>query len=263
MQPKLLRVLEEKEFERVGGTTLVKSDFRLLAATNHNLEAMLAENRFRTDLFYRLNAITPTIPPLRDRREDILPIAGSLLKQIAADGGLSEVSLSREAEDFLVGYDWPGNVRELSNVLYRAAHYAERDRLTVADLPRYLFQRGKAVGAINAATLRHVQQSAERDAIRRALEAVGYNKAQAARHQGIHRSLSYKKLKKCGVPLRKENARQVAGPHWLKSSIRSERDTDRTAAAPRTVRAAAEASQCPTTTSRSTSRASRNTSSEE
>ena len=78
MQPKLLRVLEEKEFERVGGTTLVKSNFRLLAATNHNLETMLDESRFRTDLFYRLNVITLTIPPLRDRREDIFPIAHAL-----------------------------------------------------------------------------------------------------------------------------------------------------------------------------------------
>ena len=167
---------------------------------------MLAENRFRTDLFYRLNVITLTIPPLRDRREDIVPIAHSLLKQIAADGGLSEVSLSPEAEDFLVGYDWPGNVRELSNVLERAAHYSERERLTVADLPRYLFQRGKPDGPINAETLRHVQQSAERDAICRALETGGYNKARAARNLGIHRSLFYKKLKKYGVPLRKENA---------------------------------------------------------
>ena len=206
MQPKLLRVLEEKEFERVGGTTLVKSSFRLLAATNHNLERMLAENRFRTDLFYRLNVITLTIPPLRDRREDIVPIAHVLLKQIAADGGLAEVSLSPEAEDFLIGYDWPGNVRELSNVLERAAHYSERERLTVADLPRYLFQRGKPDGPINAETLRHVQQSAERDAIYRALETEGYNKARAARNLGIHRSLFYKKLKKYGVPLRKENA---------------------------------------------------------
>jgi transcriptional regulator with PAS, ATPase and Fis domain len=89
MQPKLLRVVEEKDFERVGGTKLVKSDFRLLAATNHNLEDMLAENRFRSDLFYRLNVITLQVP-LRDRREDILPIARHLLKQMAHDGDVME-----------------------------------------------------------------------------------------------------------------------------------------------------------------------------
>ena len=126
MQPKLLRVLEEKDFERVGGTKLIKSDFRLLAATNHNLEDMLEEKRFRTDLFYRLNVITLQIPPLRERREDILPIAAHLLTQIAHDCGMPEVSISPEAEDFLLNYDWPGNVRELSNVLERAVHYAEQ-----------------------------------------------------------------------------------------------------------------------------------------
>ena len=104
---------------------------------------MLKENRFRTDLFYRLNVITLLIPPLRERLEDILPIANHLLKQIAHDCGLSEVRISKEAEDALMGYNWPGNARELSNVLERAVHYAERELIEVADLPRYLFQKGK------------------------------------------------------------------------------------------------------------------------
>jgi PAS domain S-box-containing protein len=201
MQPKLLRVLEEKDFERVGGTKLVKSDFRLLAATNHNLEDMLAENRFRTDLFYRLNVITLQLPPLRERREDILPIARHLLNQIAHDCGLTEVTLSPQAEDFLVNHDWPGNVRELSNVLERAVHYAERDRVEFADLPRYLFKEGRAPVHDRPKSLRTVQHAAERDAIRQALETTGYNKARAARMLGIHRSLFYKKIKKYGIPL--------------------------------------------------------------
>jgi PAS domain S-box-containing protein len=201
MQPKLLRVLEEKDFERVGGTTLVKSDFRLLAATNHNLEDMLAENRFRTDLFYRLNVITLQIPPLRERREDILPIARHLLKQMAHDCGLTEVTLNPEAEDFLAKYDWPGNVRELSNVLERAVHYAEHDRVELSDLPRYLFKKGWEPAHGRPKNLRTVQHTAERDAIRQALESTGYNKARAARMLGIHRSLFYKKIKKYGIPL--------------------------------------------------------------
>ena len=201
MQPKLLRVLEEKDFERVGGTTLVKSDFRLLAATNHNLEDMLAENRFRTDLFYRLNVITLQVPPLRDRREDIRPIARHLLKQMAHDCGLTEVTLSPEAEDFLVNYDWPGNVRELSNVLERAVHYAEHDRVEFSDLPRYLFKEGRAPAHDRPKSLRTVQHAAERDAIRQALETTGYNKARAAQMLGIHRSLFYKKIKKYRIPL--------------------------------------------------------------
>jgi transcriptional regulator with PAS, ATPase and Fis domain len=201
MQPKLLRVLEEKDFERVGGTALLKSDFRLLAATNHNLEDMLAENRFRTDLFYRLNVITLQIPPLRERREDILPIAAYLLKQIAHDCGLMDVRISAEAEAVLLNYGWPGNIRELSNVLERAVHYAERDRIELADLPRYVLQKeGKSIRTAPE-PLKRVQHSAEKDALRRALEAAGYNKARAAQMLGIHRSLLYKKLKKYALPL--------------------------------------------------------------
>jgi len=201
MQPKLLRVLEEKDFERVGGTSLVKSDFRLLAATNHNLEDMLAENRFRTDLFYRLNVITLQIPPLRERREDILPIARHLLQQIAHDCGLTQVVLSSEAEDALTSYAWPGNVRELSNVLERAVHYAEHDRVDLSDLPRYLFQKDKRPSTPVPEPLKHVQHSAEKEALRRALEAADFNKARAAQMLGIHRSLFYKKLKKYGLSL--------------------------------------------------------------
>jgi transcriptional regulator with PAS, ATPase and Fis domain len=201
MQPKLLRVLEEKDFERVGGTSLVKSDFRLLAATNHNLEDMLAENRFRTDLFYRLNVITLQIPPLRERREDISPIARHLLQQIAQDSGLTEVVLSPEAEDALTNYAWPGNVRELSNVLERAVHYAEHERVDLADLPRYLFQKDKRPNTPVPEPLKNVQHAAEKEALRRSLEAADFNKARAAKMLGIHRSLFYKKLKKYGIPL--------------------------------------------------------------
>jgi transcriptional regulator with PAS, ATPase and Fis domain len=166
---------------------------------------MLAENRFRTDLFYRLNVITLQIPPLRERREDILPIARYLLEQIAHDCGLREVSLSPEAKDALVNYDWPGNVRELSNVLERAVHYAERDLVELADLPRYLFKsrEGRMAAHDRPKSLRAVQHAAERDAIRQALENTDYNKARAAQMLGIHRSLFYKKLKKYSIPIYK------------------------------------------------------------
>jgi transcriptional regulator with PAS, ATPase and Fis domain len=197
-------VLEEKDFERVGGTNLVKSDFRLLAATNHNLENMLAENRFRTDLFYRLNVITLQVPPLRERQEDILPLAVHLLKQIAHDCGVPHVEITAEAQDVLLGYDWPGNIRELSNVLERAVHYAESDRIKLSDLPRYLLQKNKRPHRATLEPLKRIQHTAEKDALRRALEAAGFNKARAAQMLGIHRSLFYKKLKKYGIPLQSE-----------------------------------------------------------
>jgi transcriptional regulator with PAS, ATPase and Fis domain len=201
MQPKLLRVLEEKEFERVGGTSLVKTDFRLLAATNHNLEDMLDKDRFRKDLFYRLNVITLHIPPLRERREDILPIAEHLLKRIAHDSGLPAISLGHDAQRIFTSYDWPGNVREISNVLERVVSYLERDTIYPCDLPPYIHVARRGTSSSNSTSLRRVQTSTEREAILYALRSVNYNKARAARTLGIHRSLLYKKMKKYNLPL--------------------------------------------------------------
>jgi transcriptional regulator with PAS, ATPase and Fis domain len=201
MQPKLLRVLEEKEFERVGGTSLIKTDFRLLAATNHNLEDMLEKNRFRKDLFYRLNVITLHILPLRERKEDIFPIVEHLLNRIARDLGMPRVSFDPEAQGILTSYDWPGNVREISNVLERVVSYLERDRIYPCDLPPYLNRSGKGRTLSESASLRRVQNRAEREAILYALQSVNYNKARAARALGVHRSILYRKMKKYELPL--------------------------------------------------------------
>jgi PAS domain S-box-containing protein len=111
MQPKLLTVLEEKEIEHVGGTKPVRSDFRLITASNQNLEEMVAEGKFRKDLFYRLNVIRLRIPPLRERREDILPIARSIIKNMADDLPFRDVKIHRQAEEALLNYNWPGYVR--------------------------------------------------------------------------------------------------------------------------------------------------------
>jgi transcriptional regulator with PAS, ATPase and Fis domain len=203
MQPKLLRVLEEKEFERVGSTSLIKADFRLLAATNHNLEEMLEEGRFRKDLFYRLNVITLHIPPLRERREDIIPLAEHFLKRIAQEIGVTEIKIDPEAAEVLMNHDWPGNVRELSNVLERIASYLERDTIYPCDIPPYI-QRTRKTPDNSRTSLRFVQDRAEREAILYTLESASYNKARAASMLGIHRSLLYKKMKKYRLPLREQ-----------------------------------------------------------
>jgi len=200
MQPKLLRVLEEKEFERVGGTRMIRSDFRLMAATNQNLERMVAEKRFRQDLFYRLNVFPLAIPPLRERPADILAIGRHLLHQMASEATLAEVHLSPEAAEALLGYDWPGNVRELSNVLERALATIDGAVIQLEDLPFHLRHR-RAGERTPLSSLREHQTKAEKDALRRALREAGYNKAQAARLLGIHRTLLYKKLRKYGLPL--------------------------------------------------------------
>ncbi len=200
MQPKLLRVLEEKEFERVGGTTIIRSDFRLISATNQNLEAMLADRRFRKDLFYRLNVIPLHIPPLRERKEDILPLCQHMLNEMTTEAAMPEIGMDKEAETALLNHHWPGNVRELMNVLERVLSSLEGDTISLLDLPFYL-HGGSKKGVPNHGNLRAVQSGAEKDAIGHALRAARYNKAKAARMLGIHRTLLYKKMKRYGLPI--------------------------------------------------------------
>jgi transcriptional regulator with PAS, ATPase and Fis domain len=201
MQPKLLRVLEEKVFERIGGTSVIKADFRLLAATNQNLEEMLEEKRFRKDLFYRLNVIPLHIPPLRERRDDIIPLVRHLLKNIAEESGVSELVMDPEAEEILVNADWPGNVRELSNVLERAVSYLDRDTIYPSDLPFRLYRNQESLREPDHRSLKNLQDAAEKEAIRDALESTNYNKRRAADLLGIHRSVLYKKIRKYDLPL--------------------------------------------------------------
>ncbi len=153
MQPKLLRVLEEKEFERVGGTKPVRSDFRVIAATNQNLLKMIPERSFRSDLFYRLNVIPLHIPPLRKRREDIMDIARHLLRQFGTDMALSDIQIEDGAQKILKTHDWPGNGRELSNVLERTLASMEGSTLRSSDLPLYL-RKEHATAACALSTMR-------------------------------------------------------------------------------------------------------------
>jgi transcriptional regulator with PAS, ATPase and Fis domain len=201
MQPKLLRVLEGKEFERVGGSALKRADFRLLSATNQNLEEMREKKRFRTDLFYRLNVIPIHIPPLRDRRDDIIPLARYLLKLIAQESGFMEIGMDNKAEEVLRSWDWPGNVRELSNVLERVSSSLQRETIYLCDLPFYLLGNKNRSAEKDQTSLKSVQGRSEIEAIRYALESTQYNKVRAAATLGIHRSLLYKKMKKYNLPL--------------------------------------------------------------
>jgi PAS domain S-box-containing protein len=202
MQPKLLRAIEDKEFERVGGTQIIQSDFRVISATNQNLEEMLSENRFRKDLFYRLNVIPLRIPPLRERKSDILPLAHHFLNRIAREATLPEIRLDKNAEVALKSYDWPGNVRELSNVLERAMSAIEGDTIQLCDLPFFLQNRQKNSTKSNQTSIKAVQARAEREAIRYALVESNYNKARAAKMLGIHRTLLYKKMAKYKIALK-------------------------------------------------------------
>ena len=202
MQPKLLRVLEEKEFERVGGTTIRKTDFRLITATNKDLEKMVAKEKFRYDLYYRLNVIPLNIPPLRERREDIIPLAEHLVAKIAEDTSMLEKKLDRKTKRALLSYYWPGNVRELSNVLERVLFSVEDETVRCRDLPVYIRHGRKDGTAMQRGRLRNIRVKTDEEAIRYALEKFGYNKIKAAAFLGIHRSVLYRKMKRFGVSLK-------------------------------------------------------------
>jgi PAS domain S-box-containing protein len=199
LQPKLLRVLEEKEFERVGGTTLVKVDFRLIAASNQDLEEMVRDGTFRKDLYYRLNVIPIIIPPLRERREDIIPLARHMIGRIAHEVSIPEVTMTSQVESTLMNHDWPGNIRELQNLLERVMSTQDSDTIRMYDLPFYLARRPGNASESKGTTLKNVQDKAEREAIHDALQSTNFNKAKASKVLGIHRTLLYKKMKKHGI----------------------------------------------------------------
>lgn len=200
MQPKLLRVLEEKEFERVGGNSVIPVDFRLIAATNQNLEQMVDDRRFRRDLFYRLNVIPLRVPALRERREDIILLARHVLDQILGDAPGLYIKIDARSETMLQNHDWPGNVRELSNVLERIVSSLDGDTIEPRHLPFRLSNFPKVTSASKDLNLREALLRAEEDILRSALTLAKNNKARAARLLGIHRTQLYKKMKKHHLP---------------------------------------------------------------
>jgi DNA-binding NtrC family response regulator len=190
-QAKLLRVIESRQFERLGGRKTIKLDARLLALTNVDLDAAVAAGRFREDLFYRLNVIRIRVPPLRERKDDLSKLIEHFLKHYAAKHGCSVQRLAPEAKATLEAYDYPGNARELANIIERAVIVADGKRLEEQDLPAGL----KA--AVSVEQRKATPQSlAELEAayIAETLAATGGNKTQCARILGISRKNLYEKI---------------------------------------------------------------------
>ncbi|WP_054033202.1 sigma-54 interaction domain-containing protein [Desulfatitalea tepidiphila] len=197
MQPKLLEALEEKAFERVGGTTVIQSDFRLIAATNQHLETLIEKNRFRADLYYRLNVIPIQIPPLRERTADIPLLARHILDQLTQESARPPVTLSGEAEHLLNAYRWPGNVRELVNAMERILLTLEGRTIQAQHLPFHIQGTPEAAASyFGTRNLKQVLERTEAELIRAVLSDAGGNKVEAARQLGIHRTHLYKKLAK-------------------------------------------------------------------
>jgi two-component system, NtrC family, response regulator HydG len=204
-QVRLLRVLQERELERVGGEETISVDVRIIAATNQPAEQLLNGSGFREDLFYRLHVVPLTLPPLRDRKEDIPVLASHFIQKLRERTGSRARSISNEALERLAEYSWPGNVRELENVMERALVLADRSELTVEDLPALdPIQSGveSATGpglSPDGTDLNRIVEGVEERLLRQALEKADGVKAEAARLLGLKPSALYYKLEKYGI----------------------------------------------------------------
>jgi transcriptional regulator with PAS, ATPase and Fis domain len=208
LQSKLLRALQEREVRPVGATHRVPIKARILAATNRDLAAMVETGIFRKDLFYRLNVVNLRLPALRDRREDILPLAAHFLDRVSRDGG-KKFTLSDEALRTMMRHDWPGNVRELENAIERGCAFSTCGVVGLGDLPTQLQEEGLADH--RAARVREVTNEAEetqhvtsladleRDAIMGAIRVLNGDKLKAAKLLGIGKTTLYRKLKEYGI----------------------------------------------------------------
>jgi DNA-binding NtrC family response regulator len=198
-QVKLLRVLQEREFERLGGTRTIKVDVRLIAATNRDLREALEQGTFREDLYYRLNVVPIDIAPLRERREDIPDLVSLFISRFAGDSGKPVESITPEAMQILVNYHWPGNVRELQNIIERACALAKGSVLDVADIhldTRPAKTANDASGFLpDGTTLEQWEDEMVQEALRRA----NGNKSQAARLLGLSRNALRYRLSKIGI----------------------------------------------------------------
>ena len=193
LQSKLLRVLQQHEVERVGGLHAVHLDFRLVAATNRNIEEAIRQGRFRQDLYYRLNVIALRTPALRERPEDIMPLAKHFAARYAAKCGRQIAGISPQAAALLRGFDWPGNVRELENAIERAVVLGSGDTILPEDLPDALHEPHTADDA--AGTLQGAINSAKRAAVQRAYEQAEDDHGEAARLLGVHPNYLYRLVK--------------------------------------------------------------------
>ncbi|MBL4636767.1 MAG: sigma-54-dependent Fis family transcriptional regulator [Kofleriaceae bacterium] len=202
LQAKLLRVLQEKRFERVGGTQSIDADVRWIAATNRDLRSMMERGLFREDLYHRLAVFPIQLPPLRERHEDIAPLAKLLLANIAQELGRPGLLLSDEALKILLSYTWPGNIRELKNTLERAAILADDLQITASDIRLDSLSAPTASVSLSSVapsdTIKPLAEL-ERDAIANALRAVDGNRRKAATLLGIGERTLYDKIKRYGL----------------------------------------------------------------
>ena len=196
LQVKLLRVLQEKEYEPLGSTTSRKTDVRTIAATNKDLSKLVSEGKFRDDLFYRLNVVKIDLPPLSQRREDIPLLVDAFVQKFNAKMGKQIMGVSDHALRFLLGYDFPGNVRELENIIEHAFVLCPGNRIDVDCLPRELTMRQERPEPLMSLKEEHPFEKAEAEIVRKTLERHKGNRIEAAQELGISRATLWRKIKK-------------------------------------------------------------------
>jgi DNA-binding NtrC family response regulator len=200
MQVKLLRVLQELEFEQVGGTKTFKVDCRVILATNENLEKLVQEGRFRQDLYYRVNVINLELPGLKDRISDIPMLAQHFLERVCEESGKKVRGFADDALAALTRYGWPGNVRELQNVIERAVLLGKGDVVRLEDLPASLASsRSATLEPVGGRSLKQALEGPERQIILEVLEGNQWNRHATAEALGINRTTLYKKMKRLGL----------------------------------------------------------------
>ena len=199
MQAKLLRVLETGEFSRLGGNEIIKSDFRLISATNKDLQMEIQSNRFRSDLFYRINVIPIEVPPLRQRKDDIPLLVNHFVQETVNINGLQEKQVTDKLIDIFINYDWPGNVRQLKNIVERMVVLSEDDVLDVKDAPNILLSGSNDieihVDNNYSPSLKEARDEFEKTYILKALQANNWNVTQTARILDMERTYLYRKIK--------------------------------------------------------------------
>ena len=200
MQVKLLRVLQEFEFEPVGGNKTYHVDSRVILATNEDLAKLVAAGKFRQDLYYRINVINVELPSLRDRVADIPGLAQHFLAAVCEETGKPMRSFSEEALTAISRYSWPGNVRELQNVIERAVLLGKTDLIRMEDLPRHVAAEGPvSVETVGERTLKQALATPERQIILEVLDRHHWNRHLTAEALGINRTTLYKKMKRLGL----------------------------------------------------------------
>jgi DNA-binding NtrC family response regulator len=198
IQVKLLRVLEERAFERVGGNKTIEVDVRLIAATNKDLKKQVAEGKFRDDLFYRLSVVAIGLPPLRERRDDIPLLVTAFLRQCGEENGKNVAELTPDAMNVLLAYDWPGNVRELRNAIEQMVVLARAEKLTLRDVPAAI-RGGADLTKIAVVRSGMTVEEAEKELIVQALKELKGNRTKAAEKIGMSRRTLHRKLKRYGL----------------------------------------------------------------